>query len=57
MTVKIEPYTYENNIETPGEKITYWGIYIDDLEISTTTTKEKALETKEWMESWLEEIH
>ena len=56
MTFTIEPYKYNKNIETPGKQIIYWGVYLDDMEISTTTSEEKAIETKEWMENWLEGI-
>ena len=54
MTLTIEQYTYNKNIKNPNDPITYWGVYLDDMEISTSTTEEKAIETKEWMETWLE---
>ena len=53
MTVTIEPYTLHTNIENTKMPITYWGIYLDDEEISTTSTKERAEKTKQWMENWL----
>ena len=57
MTIKIEPYTYSLDNKNSGDKVTYWGVFLDDLEISTTSTKEKALETKEWIENYLETQH
>lgn len=57
MTFRIEPYTHNLNENNNREIITYWGVYLDDLEISTTSTKEKAIETKEWMENYLETQH
>ena len=57
MTIRIEPYTYNLNEKNSCDKLTYWGVFLDDLEISTTTTKEKALETKEWVENYLETQH
>ena len=57
MTITIEPYTINSNIENSNIPLTYWGIYLDDIEISTTSTKEKAEKTKEWMENWLDTIN
>ena len=57
MTIRIEPYVYKTNDKKVRDQITYWGVYLDDLEISTTTTEEKALETKQWMENYLETTH
>ena len=54
MTITIEPYTINSNIENSNIPITYWGIYLDDKEISTTSTKEQAEKTKKWMENWLD---
>jgi hypothetical protein len=54
MTITIEPYTINSNIENSNIPITYWGIYLDDNKISTTSTKEQAEKTKEWMENWLD---
>jgi len=53
MTITIEPYTISSNFENSNVPITYWGIYLDDKEISTTSTKEQAEKTKQWMENWL----
>lgn len=53
MTLKIEPYTIETKNEISSYPITYWGIYLDDREISMTSTKEQAEHTKKWMEDWL----
>ncbi len=53
MTITIEPCTANSNIENSNIPITYWGIYLDDKEISITSTKEKAQKTKQWMEDWL----
>lgn len=57
MAITIEPYTYKINAGSDHEHITYWGVFLDDMEISSTSTKEKAQETKEWMESWLTVHH
>jgi hypothetical protein len=46
MTITIEPYTINSNIENSNIPITYWGIYLDDKKISTTSTKEQAEKTK-----------
>jgi len=54
MPITIEPYVIHSNIENSNIPITYWGIYLDDKEISTTSTKEQAERTKEWMENWLD---
>lgn len=53
MTITIEPYTINSHFENSNIPITYWGIYLEDKEISTTSTKEQAEETKKWMENWL----
>lgn len=53
MAIKIEPYTYENKLLADGMNITYWAVYLDDDQISVTSTREKAEETKQWMEQWL----
>ncbi len=54
MTITIEPYTINSNIENSNIPFCYWGIYLDDKEISTTSTKEQAEKTKKWMENWLD---
>ena len=41
---------YEENKPAP---ITYWGVYLGESKISSTSTEELALKTKEWMENWL----
>jgi len=56
MTITIEPYTI-SNFENSNIPITYWGIYLDEKEISTTSTREQAEKTKKWMESYLENNH
>jgi hypothetical protein len=33
--------------------ITYWGIYLDDKQVSFVSSKELAEKTKLWMEKWL----
>jgi len=53
MTITIEPYTINSEIENSMSPITLWGIYLDNKEISTTSTKEQAQNTKEWVENWL----
>jgi hypothetical protein len=34
--------------------VVYWGIYLNDSQISYTSTRELAEQTKIWMEKWLE---
>ncbi len=34
-------------------QITYWGICLDDKQISYTSSRELAEKTKLWMERWL----
>jgi hypothetical protein len=68
MTIRITPFTVGStrNLRTPlieeinEEKIeknypplTYWGIYLDDKQISYTSSKELAEKTQLWMEKWL----
>jgi hypothetical protein len=64
MTITIAPFTIDRSHDrsypsrvyvrdgliTP---ITYWGIYIDDKNVSYTSSKELAEKTKIWMEKWL----
>lgn len=57
MNLKIEPYTINSSTEKSNSAITYWGIYLDDKEISMTSTREQAEKTKEWMENWLDTTH
>ena len=57
MTIRIEPYTVYSQIENSNVPITYWGVYLGEKEISTTSTKEQAEKTKKWMESYLENNH
>ncbi|MEQ9618857.1 MAG: hypothetical protein RIG61_06755 [Deltaproteobacteria bacterium] len=33
--------------------ITYWGVFLDENKISSTSSKELAEKTREWMENWL----
>lgn len=70
MTIKITPFTVDStrNLRAPltgyikEEKIkknespiTYWGIYLDDKQVSFVSSKELAEKTKLWMEKWLED--
>ena len=57
MTISIEPYTVHANAESASTPITFWGIYIDNKEFSITSTREKAENTKDWMEKWLNDIN
>jgi hypothetical protein len=45
---KIEKHNTENK-----PPITYWGIYLDGIKVSYTSSKELAEKTKVWMEKWL----
>jgi len=54
MTITIEPYTINLNFENSEIPITYWGIYLNDKKISTTSTKEQAEKTKVWVKNWLQ---
>ena len=66
MNITIEPYTVtpicesivsrEYSTEYNGDDpmpITYWGVYLGESKMSSTSTEELALKTKEWMENWL----
>jgi len=54
MTITRKPYEVHSNIENSNMPITYWGIYLDDQQISITSTKDQAEKTKQWMKNWLE---
>ncbi len=60
MTLSIALNTIDTNsnfgieqVNVPGSHLTYWAVYMDDTQISTTSTREKAEQTIEWMENWL----
>ncbi len=63
MTVTIAPINlnHSNNSadfiykieENENHESRYWGVFLNDSYISYTPSKEKALQTKEWMEKWL----
>ena len=53
MSLRIEPYKYENNCPKDGAQITYWAVFMNEDKISVTSTREKAEQTKQWMEQWL----
>jgi len=69
MTISIAPFTVnpvfggarlglERRREQPDDvgsftQITYWGICLDDKQISYTSSRELAEKTKLWMERWL----
>ena len=68
MTIRITPFTVgstrnlralligdinEEKIEKNYPPLTYWGIYLDDKQISYTSSKELAEKTKLWMGKWL----
>ncbi len=36
------------------DPVIYWGIYLNNEQISYTSTRELAEKTKLWMEKWLE---
>ncbi|MGH7792429.1 MAG: hypothetical protein ACREOB_08965 [Thermodesulfobacteriota bacterium] len=65
MTITIRPFTIDLNdrpispllrCDKDGylSSVVYWGIYLNDEQISYTSTKELAEQTKMWMERWLE---
>ncbi len=68
MDIKIVPYTFDPtcdcspdavgsdknlHIESVHAPITYWGVFLNDNRISTTSSRELAEKTKAWMENWL----
>jgi hypothetical protein len=68
MTIRITPFTVgstrnlralliedmnEEKIKKNNPPLTYWGIYLDDKQISYTSSKELAEETQLWTEKWL----
>ena len=65
MTITIKPFTVHLDArpvsslhcrDKDGQlsSVVYWGIYLNDRQISYTSTKELAEQTKTWMEKWLE---
>lgn len=55
MTIEIEQHITKNeNLNSP---IIYWGVYLDGKEVSLSSTKEQAENTKKWMENWLNHTH
>ena len=68
MDIKIVPYTFEPSCDCSPEAvgydknfhitkahapITYWGVFLNESRVSSTSSRELAEKTKEWMESWL----
>lgn len=68
MEITIAPYTVEPSCDCSHEAvgmnrelhirdfhtpITYWGVFLDENKISSTSSKELAEKTREWMENWL----
>ena len=67
LSITIEPFTINTNsgFKSPralrekgaNNPITYWGVFLDNENISYTSKKELAEQTKEWMEKWLKTTH
>ena len=68
MDIKIVPYKFDPtcdcspdavgsdkslHIESVHAPITYWGVFLNDNRVSTTSSRELAEKTKAWMENWL----
>jgi hypothetical protein len=64
MTITITPFTFNipersklltnrHEIKDQAPAIVYWGIYLNNEQISYTSSKELAEQTKLWMEKWL----
>ena len=68
MDIKILPYTFDPtcdcspdvvgsnkslHIEKNHASITYWGVFLNDNRVSTTSSRELAEKTKAWMVNWL----
>ena len=68
MDIKIVPYTFDPScdcspeavgsdknlhIERSHAPITYWGVFLNENRVSTTSSRELAEKTKAWMENWL----
>ncbi len=66
--IKIVPYTFEPSCDCSPEAvgydrslhvrdahapITYWGVFLNEKRISTSSSRELAEKTKAWMENWL----
>jgi hypothetical protein len=57
VNIKIEPYTIDFSKDNLNIPFTYWGIFLEDEMVSSTSTKEQAENTKYWMENWLNNTH
>lgn len=63
MMIRIIPFMVDSirNLRAPlvgnidDLPITYWAIYLDDKQISYTSSEELAEKTKLWMEKWLKD--
>jgi hypothetical protein len=68
MEIRIVPYTFDPSCDCPPEvvgsdknlhierahaPIIYWGVFLNESRVSTTSSRELAEKTKEWMENWL----
>jgi len=67
LQITIEPFTIDPNSKykspivsrelADNNPLTYWGVYLNDENISYTSSRELAEKTKEWMEKWLSTKH
>lgn len=72
MKINIAPYTVTPSCDCPSEAvgfdkdlhirnvhspITYWGVFLDDVKISATSSRDLAEKTREWMKHWLAGVH
>jgi hypothetical protein len=66
MNITISPFTISSDTEfklslfkinkkEPKKPIVYWGIYLNNKQISYTSSKQLAEKTKLWMENWLKD--
>jgi hypothetical protein len=65
MTIEIIPFTVkpidslksslieEEEVKRNASPINYWGVYLDDKQISFVSSRDLAEKTKLWMEKWL----
>jgi len=52
---RVNDYITDDKKQHTDPKITYWGIYLDGKQVSYTSSKELAANTKVWIEKWLTE--
>ncbi|HWP91181.1 MAG TPA: hypothetical protein VNN20_03145 [Thermodesulfobacteriota bacterium] len=52
---ELKLYLFKNDQEKSKKPVVYWGIYLNNEQISYTSSRQLAEETKSWMENWLKD--